>query len=625
MATSPAGWRNRAQGAQLAAQRALSVGGAALRTASTKATRGLSRAWQDAGSWWSRLIEGVRPLLVATRVRLRDATRLLRSDLGVIAGGRLGAAASRLGPAGSAADRGLRAGARAGGALSRRLGSDLAAAGRALGASIPGRRPRADVGARVTAEGGDDLATILGRIDAAERPEVVLVVPRSVAALRTPAAWVRLGAHVRRRGVSLMVVASRHEVRDYAAQTGFVAARTWGGLPGARPRLIPGLGATVWRPALAMIAGAVVLVLGVGYVVPTAQIEVAPPAEPLEATVEVRVNPLAPAADVRSRTLPATEVQRTVRASISVPTTGTARVGDRPAGVRLEFKNGGTAPVEVPMGTIVRNDARIGFSTVAPILVEPGGITDVDAIALRPGTGGNVGPDSLTHIDDSPRGLSARNAGPARGGTDRPAPGVSQADVDRAQQLAHGVLQKVAARQIASEHAGGLVVGESMSIAVIASEPLYQLDEATEVFVAEYVARASVLVVPPEAMHAFAERYLEAQAGSGREIVPGAVSAHLLGEPSMDGGRIAARVALQGASVARLDREGLAGLVAGENAADAQAALRQRLKLTSAPQVTIGPAWLPWPWLPSRASRIEFTLAPAAAPTPAAPGSATAK
>ncbi len=623
MATSPAGWRNRAQGAQLAAQRALSGAGAALRTASTRVTQWLSQASQDVARSWSGLIEGARPLLAATRARLHDWAQVVRADLGVIAGVSRPAATGRLAPAASTAARGIRAGARGLEVFARRLGGGLALAARALEGVIPGRSRNADIGARVTAEGGDDLATVLGRIDAAERPEVVLVVPRSVAALRTPAAWVRVGAHVRRRGVLLMVVASRHEVRDYAAQTGFVAARTWGGLPGARPRLIPGFGVTVWRPALAVIAGAVVLVLGVGYVVPTAQIEVAPPGAPLETTVEVRINPLAAAADVRSRTLPGTEVQRTVRASISVPTTGTAQVGDRPAGVRLEFRNGGTAPIEVPMGTIVRTDARVGFSTVAAIRLESGGAADVDAIALRPGTAGNLPPDALTHIEDGGLGLSVRNPGPARGGTDRPAPGVSQADVDRAQQSAQAVLRRVAERQIEAEHAGGLVVGESMSLAVIAAEPLYQLDEATEVFVADYVARASVIVVPPAAMHAFAERYLEAQAGSAREIVPGAVSARLLGAPSMDGGRIVAHVALTGASVARLDREVLAGLVAGESATAAQAALRQRLKLSSDPQVTIGPAWLPWPWLPRRASRIEFTVAPP--PAAGEAGSAAAK
>lgn len=554
----------------------------------------------------------------AARVRLRGWVQVVRSDLTVIAGGRASGAASRLGPAAEAAGRASAASARALAAGARRLAGDIALVTRAVVASIPGQNRNADIGARVTAEGGDDLATILGRIDAAERPEVVLVVPRSVAALRTPAAWVRLGAYVRRRGVLLMVVASRHEVRDYAEQTGFVAARTWGGLPGARPRLLPGLGVTVWRPALAVIAGAVVLVMGVGYTVPTARIEVAPPAEALETVVEVRINPLLASADVRSRMLPATEVQRTVRASISVPTTGTARVGDRPAGVRLEFKNGGTAPVEVPLGTIVRNSGRVGFSTVAAIRVEPGTAAEVDGIALRPGTAGNLAPDALTQIDDGGLGLSVRNPGPARGGTDRPAPGVSQADVDRAQQMAQGVLRKVAARQIESEHAGGLVVGESMSLAVIASEPLYQLDEATEAFVADYVARASVLVVPPDAMRSFAERYLGAQVGSGREIVPGAVSARVLGEPSMDGGRIAAQVALQGASVPRLNREDLAALVAGETAGGAQQALRQRLKLSSDPHVAIGPAWLPWPWLPSRASRIEFSVAPVPTATAAA-------
>ncbi len=621
MATSPAGWRTRAQGAQLAALRLASMAGVAIRAWAARSGAWLVASARDLGGTLEAGRQRLGPALTAGRERAGVWAQVVRTDLGVIAGGGLASAARRATPLAHATWRGLRVAAVTAAEATRRAGRELPALVAGIGAALPQRQHTSTLGARVLAEGGDDLATILGRIDAAGSPDVVLVVPRGVAALRTPAAGTRPGWHVRRRGLELMVVATRAEVRAYAEQTGFAAARTWGGLPGARRGLLPGLGVTVWRPAIAMIAGLGALVMGIGYAVPTAHVEIAPPSEPIEQEVQLRINPLAAGVDVRGLTVPATTVQRTVRASVSVPTTGTARVGDRPAGVRLEFANEGTSAIEVATGTVVRDEARRGFSTVSAVRVEPGATAEVDAIALRPGSGGNVPPQTLRSIEDRPASLAVTNPAPARGGSDRPTAGVSQADVDRARQQAEGVLARVAARQIAAEHEGGLVVGESMTIAIIASEPLMQLEEAAESFVAEYVARVSVVVVPPEATRTFAERYLADRAPNGRELVRGASTVRVIGEPSSDGGRIVADVVLTGATVAKLDRDAMAEAIAGASAPDAQAALRERLRLASDPGVTISPAWLPWPWLPSRSSRITFAVTPApkATATPSAP------
>ncbi|MFN8639058.1 MAG: hypothetical protein U0360_06290 [Dehalococcoidia bacterium] len=370
----------------------------------------------------------------------------------------------------------------------------------------------------------------------------------------------------------------------------------------------------VW-PWVAMLAGGVfALAAGIVYTVPTARIEVAPPAEPIEADLLVRVNPLASTFDVAGRTLPALAQQRTVRAVVSAPTTGSVRVGDRPALVRLDFRNAGPGVIELPRGAVVRDDSLRGFATVDPIRIEPGEAASVDAIAMRPGTAGNIPPDTIKRIDDAPSGLTVSNPTPGHGGSDRVAAGVAQADVDRVHRLAEDVLTRVALRQLQEEYDGGLVIAEGASVAMLAQQPFQQLDEASEVFSAEYVGRASVPVVLPDVAAAFAERYLAPQVPSGRTIVPGAARLAFAAGASGDAIRQAIPVRLSSATVPRIDGAALAGEVTGANPAEARTLLRQRLHLASDPEVTLGPVWLPWPWLPRRASQIEFVIVPAHSP-----------
>lgn len=609
MTTSPAGgWRDRLNDLQREAQRLALVASDAARV-----------RWTRVRAWLSQELSALRR---SAGPRFDEWIRILRSDLGVITGVQGSRAAPRLAAAAHAASRGAdRVGAVLGHGASLALAAmrDAIATWRARSA-IRAEEPEVPRGqdSQVVAEPGDDLATVLGRIDGAQGADVVLVVPRGVASLRTPAAWLRVAGHARRRGMNLSVVAARRDVRAYATQTGLVAARSVRGLPGARSRL-GAIRETAWPSVLALGIGLFILVTGLGYTVPTARIEVAPPAQPLEAELQVRINPLATAIDVPARVLPATVVQRTVRAVVSVPTSGAVKVGDRPAIVRLEFRNAGSTPIEVPQGSVVRDPARFAFATSEPLRLGAGESASVDAIAMRPGTAGNLPPGALRVLDDAPSALSVTNPAPAHGGSDRVAPGVSQADVDRVHRMAEDVLTRVAVRQLSAEYTGGLVLHDGASIAILSQQPFQQLEEAAEVFVAEYVARAAVQVVLPETARQFAERHAATLVPPGRELVGGAASA-TLESAGNEGGRAYARITVKSATAAQIDGPALAAQVAGVNPTDARALLKSKLQLASEPTVQIGPRWFPWPWLPSRGGRIEFAIVRAESkPEPGAP------
>jgi hypothetical protein len=478
----------------------------------------------------------------------------------------------------------------------------------------------------VLAESGDDLATVLGRIEAAGEPEVLLAVPRSVASLRSAAAWARLAGHARRRGLTLRVVAARSEVRVYARRTGLEAARTWRGLPGARPPLmlgdvalplsLPRLRGSVGVRALVLVAVLAAAVVTFAYLGPVTRIEVSPPSTPLEERVQIRVDPLGTGVDLAARSLPATTVQRSVRAIVSGPTTGSVAVGDRPAGVRLEFRNDGDTAIEVPAGTVARAEQYPGFATVDRLTIGPGQRAAIDAIAVQPGSAGNLGPGAVRLLDGLPPTLSVANLVPARGGTDRLVPGVAQVDVDRVRALADRVLAQAAVFDARGAYEGGLVVPDSVSIAILGNTPFQRLDEPAELFVAEYVAQAAVLVVLPETATRFAEAYLKSKLPTGRDLVPGVTKVAFDGSPTLEGGQARAEVTLTGQTAARLDEPALAGIVAGATPRDAKDRLREHLKLDTDPRVHVSPPWLPWPWLPRSASRIEVALGPPDASTP---------
>ncbi|MSP22420.1 MAG: hypothetical protein EXR66_05320 [Dehalococcoidia bacterium] len=482
----------------------------------------------------------------------------------------------------------------------------------------PCRVGRDALGVHVLLERGDDVATVLGRIEAAADPEVVLVVPRGVASVRTAPAWARLSGHVRRRGLTLRVVAARAEVRGYARQTGLGAARTWQGLPAwcapfmlgdfALPSSLPAFLDSLGARFFAMLATLSVAVTVFAYFGPLARIEVSPPSVAVEQRVQIRVDPIAPRIDMGTLTLPATTVQRSVRVVVSSPATGSAPVGGRPAGVRLEFRNDGDTPIDVPAGTVGQSDTYPGFATTERLTVPAGRRASVDVLAVQPGTAGNVGAGAVHLLASMPRGLSVVNPQAARGGADRLVPAVAQADVDHVRALAHNVLTQAAMRDARAAHEGGLVLPSAVSIAVLGQTPYQRLEEQSDVFVAEYVAQASISVVLPETASRFAEWYLRTQLPPSQDLVPGFSRLTFEGSPTAEGGQSRTFVTVSGRASDRLDANALAAVVTGATPRDAKDRLRERLAIDVDPRVNVTPSWLPRPWLPRRADRIDVTL-----------------
>ena len=491
-----------------------------------------------------------------------------------------------------------------------------------LGALDAERRvPRMPGATTIVAGRADDASSIIGRLDTAEEVEVLLVVPRRARGLRDAMAWPRIAAHVRQRGLALRVLASRREVRQHAESAGLPSARTVRGLR-PRPALRLPLGAreVVLRapplaPLLKLVGFAAVVVVVVGalaFYVPSADIVVAPPAEPLSGSLRVRLNPVAET-ELSLRVVAASSVRRTVVSVVSTATTGTATVGAVAARVELEFSNAGESDITLPIGTPVDDEGGFTFTTDAAVVVPAGGAATVAAAALRPGTGGNLEADSLRLLIGFPPILTVTNPQAADGGADTEVPAVGPEDVVRVGAIAEEVLRRAGERELLRTIDDATVFVETISVAILSQDSLVEVGEPANAFLMEYVAIVSALVLTDDEAQRAGEQLLVGALPDGMVLVPGTIEASAGGDVSYDGSRLVADLTATGLAAPLIDPALLRSELTGVSPSTAAAWLREQLALDEEPLIRVHPSWLPGWQMPRRAGRISIAFVSAEA------------
>lgn len=467
----------------------------------------------------------------------------------------------------------------------------------------------------------DDPLDVMELLDAAVERDVVLLVPRDAAGLREPLAWPHLATEVRRLGLRVLVVGARRDVRAAAAAAGFpVVARLRGDRRrvqlGERSITLPSLAAGRWMRGGLGVGLPLVVLVAAWCTVPEAEIVIAPRSTTVAATAEVRVNPIAEAPDSARGVLPASPVRRTIRTVASTVTTGTTEVGDARATVELLFTNDGAAPRALPAGLEVSDENGTAFALDAPLTVAPGETAAAGATAVRPGPAGNVEAGALRLLPaGTAAGLSVENPAAAAGGTAREVPAVDGADVDRVRGIATDVLRAVAERELRDAvDEGDLFLAETIAVAILAERPLSHPGDPARVFLMEYEAVVSALVVPRSALAGFAEEALAAVAGEAQMLLPGTATATLPAETRETvNGVVSGVLTMEGEAAAAVDLDGLRGAVTGMTPGAAAGRIAERVDLAAPAQVTLAPGWWPRWRLPSRAAQIAIRLAGAAA------------
>ena len=230
---------------------------------------------------------------------------------------------------------------------------------------------------------------------------MLLVVPRRARGLHDAMAWPRIAGYARQRGLTVHVLASRRDVRDHALNAGLSTARTPRGLRPAPTLRVPlgprelALRLPSLTPLLRLAAFAAIPLLVFGaaaYYVPSADIFIAPPGEPLS-----RAQRACTSTPSRRPTSPRASWPRPRRARpsswwSSTISTGTTTVGDvrgdDRAGVHEHRHRG--HPVAGRHGPGRRRTNSPSPPTSRSRF--PAGETAyIGATAIRPGTTGNLG------------------------------------------------------------------------------------------------------------------------------------------------------------------------------------------------------------------------------------------
>ncbi|MEX2230006.1 MAG: baseplate J/gp47 family protein [Dehalococcoidia bacterium] len=467
------------------------------------------------------------------------------------------------------------------------------------------------------AESDDDIASITGRIDTAADTNVVLLVPKGARRMRDPAIWPHVAAHARRRGIALSVVAGRRDVRGHAGANGLPTARSIARLRRGRRRVRIGdrtlmVPSFPWRGLTTMaIAGAAVFaaVTAACYVIPSAQIVITPPSTEFTTTLRARLSPLATQADIASGVLPARNLRVITTAAFSVETTGEAEVPDAAATVVIEFTNDGEDGILVPAGTRVLDDSGIAFVTDGELTVPAGESESIDATAVEPGPTGNLEAEALRHLDGFAATLTATNPRAARGGTTRSVPGVGEDDLARVRAIADEALARVAGRALAREVEDGRVFPETTSIAILSETPLAKIGDPGEYLLVEYQVVATALALTAEDLAAHAPEIVRTRLAPGVALLPGTATARADAPAELDGGSVMLTIEARGRVANLFDAELVGDAVTGARPAQAAERLTEMLDLVEPPRITIEPSFVPWRWLPRRASRISFEFA----------------
>ena len=376
----------------------------------------------------------------------------------------------------------------------------------------------------------------------------------------------------------------------------------------AGARALPPLRRTL--AVLGSLAGAALILAAV--VLPEARVIVAPAAEPLGPfDIAVRAGP---GGDL---------VPKTLTAPVNAKVTGTA-TGSRTEEIRgkgtVQLANRTTNDVRVPKGTIFKtadgtqflstDDATIPRSVIAGPFELVIGRVGVGVEAFVAGPPGNV-PAGRIVVSPDPQRYAVTNPEATSGGEIKKIPVVKLEDYDAAAKRAPDALRAAAEGQLASwvrEPRAGEVVVQRVSVrqTSIAPATVDLVAREVETFDLNVGGIATAYSVPESQPKEAALKKLGETVAPGNEIDPRATAVDVKSATIGDDG-ITWQLSVRAIQVQRVDRPGIARLLAARPVREAQRALAdQDLVLVRLEWV---PAWSPI--LPLLDARITVEVEPA--------------
>ena len=394
----------------------------------------------------------------------------------------------------------------------------------------------------------------------------------------------------------------------------------------SRPGLSGGLIATLGA------IGVVVLILAVvAYLVlPSATVVVTPVAVPVgPVQFVVRADPDATGIDATAGVVPAQRLTRELAASGNFAATG-KRVAQTKAKGSVTFRNCDTSSSHtVPAGSVVSTGTGIGFATTqsvriaqAPISPAPCTKAAVGVVAVKQGTGGNVGAGDINQV---PPGFNesiifVTNPAPTSGGSRQDFVRVQQSDIDTA--LAGLTKQLGSAFDTWAAAPADLPAGTTVFPAtgklgdVLPSvDPTSLLNTEVTSFTLGANATGTVVAVDPKVVDQVAAERIKGQVPTGHTLQAGSAKAtHDSGQAN--GEVVDFRVSATAAAIPDLDPNALREQIKGKSVAEARRLLEQYGTVT----IDTWPGFVDS--IPSLDARLDLRIVgvvgnPTASPTPA--------
>jgi hypothetical protein len=495
----------------------------------------------------------------------------------------------------------------------------------------------------------DDITTIRNRLEWAQAPRVLLVVPRGCPALHQPLDFRLLRRQADALGIEVALVSKASVVQDLAYEHKFSIFSTtkrgqrarWRKMdeddisrPPTRPQprrpLWPTLEGNpslrralrVTRHILAsgtflIVVG--ILILGAYLVVPSARIVLMPTSEVISVAVPLTASPEVEAVDVGQLLLPARVIEVRVEDRAQIPTTGTKDAPDIPATGTVVFINRSAASVTVPKETAVSTSAGtpIRFLTLEDVTLPPtvGGIARVGVQAAEPGPIGNVEVNLINRVE-GPMAVKVRvtNDEPTGGGTVKQVGMVTPADKERLRaSLLQQLQQKAYAAMTAELDEGQFVPAESLQVELILVENYDQfVEEVADTLGLEMRVVVSGVVIDEADAAPLVLEVLRSQVRSGFDPLSETCRlqfGQVIGVRQEDRA-VQFNMGGTGVMAAHLDVMLIQEAIRGQTPEFALDYLRANVPLRAEPQVTLSPEWLPVqriPWLPLRINVVVQT------------------
>lgn len=334
------------------------------------------------------------------------------------------------------------------------------------------------------------------------------------------------------------------------------------------------------------------------YILPAATITVTPGREPTGALLQLTANPDITEADLEVNLLPGRLMETTLEITGAMPTTGRAQRPSDTARGNVVFVNTGSAPANIPLGTIVSTGTGtpVRFRTTAPGEL-PGGAgvrVTVPIEAVDPGIVGNVRANAISVVEGALRfSITVVNPDATFGGGAELTPVVTQQDRDDLLAQLQQSTQERALQTLQEQlQPGEWLPPETLRTFVVAQAFNAFNDEETPeleltlrtllqgVAVNEETTRTAMLSalqqqIPPRGMLV---------ADSFRmERMPGATVLNR---------SVQFTVTVRGDYVVPIDPVEVRAAVAGLSPAEATRVFEQRWNITRPPEIYLDPDWL---------------------------------